>query len=190
MKENDTHMNHLHPYSIAKTLGHNVVKMYRESGQNVSNAVIFTTESKNKGNQFLLNKVAEHAAKWKGSKEPIRLGNLDSSRDILHVSDVANALVHIIKADVSDDYLVCSNQNTGIEKLVNDVYSNFGIVLEKNENKYFEKETHSLVIETDPQLGCENVCHIGGANTKLLKLGWSQKVSVDQIVSEICESKK
>jgi GDPmannose 4,6-dehydratase len=188
VKENDTHMNHLHPYSIAKTLGHNVVKMYRESGQNVSNAVIFTTESKNKGNQFLLNKVAEHAAKWKGSKEPIRLGNLDSSRDILHVSDVANALVHIIKADVSDDYLVCSNHNTGIEKLVKDVYSNFGIMLEKNENKYFEKET--LVIETDPQLGCENVCHIGGANTKLLNLGWNQKVSVDQIVLEICESKK
>lgn len=190
VKENDTHMNHLHPYSIAKTLGHNVVKMYRESGQNVSNAVIFTTESKNKGNQFLLNKVAEHAAKWKGSKEPIRLGNLDSSRDILHVSDVANALVHIIKDDVSDDYLVCSNKNIGIEKLVNDVYGNFGIMLEKNENKYFEKETHDLVIETDPQLGCENVCHIGGANTKLLNLGWSQKVLVDQIVSEICESKK
>jgi GDPmannose 4,6-dehydratase len=190
VKENDTHMNHLHPYSIAKTLGHNVVKMYRESGQNVSNAVIFTTESKNKGNQFLLNKVAEHAAKWKGSKESIRLGNLDSSRDILHVSDVANALVHIIKADVSDDYLVCSNKNTGIENLVKDVYGNFGIMLEKNENKYFEKETHDLVIETDPQLGCENVCHIQGANTKLLNLGWSQKVSVDQIVSEICESKK
>ena len=190
VKENDTHMNHLHPYSIAKTLGHNVVKMYRESGQNVSNAVIFTTESKNKGNQFLLNKVAEHAAKWKCSKEPIRLGNLDSSRDILHVSDVANALVHIIKADVSDDYLVCSNKNTGIEKMVNDVYGNFGIMLEKNENKYFEKETHDLVIETDPQLGCENVCHIQGANTKLLNLGWSQKVSVDQIVLEICESKK
>ena len=74
--------------------------------------------------------------------------------------------------------------------MVNDVYGNFGIMLEKNENKYFEKETHDLVIETDPQLGCENVCHIQGANTKLLNLGWSQKVSVDQIVSEICESKK
>jgi GDP-mannose 4,6-dehydratase len=189
VKENDTHMNHLHPYSIAKTLGHNVVKMYRENGYNFSNAVIFTTESKDKSPQFLLNKVATHAARWEKNKETLYLGNLDSSRDILHVSDVANALVHMIKDTASDDYLVCSNVNTQIRTLVENVYNNFGIQFEKQENKYYEKNTGNLIIETDPNLGCENVCHISGECRKLIALGWSPKMNIDQIIYEICESK-
>jgi GDPmannose 4,6-dehydratase len=197
VKEGDTHMNHLHPYSIAKTLAHNLVKMYREKGYHFSNAVFFTTESKDKGNQFLLNKVAEHAKKWNDQKwndqkwndcQPIQLGNLDSSRDILHVSDVANALVHIMKADLANDYLVCRNENVNIVDLVENVYRKFGIHLEKRGNQFFAGD--QLVIETNPQLGCETVSHIHGLGVNLRSLGWSPKISVDQIVQEICESKK
>ena len=188
--ENDTHMNHLHPYSIAKTLAHNVVKMYRQNGFDFMNAVIFTTEGKGKGTQFLLNKVAEHAAKygtkWNGT-EPIQLGSLDSSRDILHVSDVANALVHIMKEGAANDYLVCRNENVGIQDLVEKVYANFGIHLEKRGTQFFDRETNALVIETNPQLG---YCHIQGQGDSLRSLGWLPKISVDQIVQEICESKK
>jgi GDPmannose 4,6-dehydratase len=197
VKEGDTHMNHLHPYSIAKTLAHNLVKMYREKGYHFSNAVIFTTESKDKGNQFLLNKVAEHANKWNDQKcndqnfsdcEPIHLGNLDSSRDILHVSDVANAVVHIMKAELANDYLVCRNENVNIQDLVKTVYREFGIHLEKRGNQFFNGD--QLVIETDPLLGCETVSHIRGLGVNLRSLGWSPKISVDQIIEEICDSKK
>lgn len=188
ISEGDTHMNHPHPYSIAKTLAHNVVKMYRQNGFQFSNAVIFTTEGKDKGAKFLLNKVAEHASN--GSTPPIQLGNLDSSRDILHVSDVANALVHIMKQGHADDYLVCRNENVGIQDLVEKVYKNFGIHLEKRGTQFFDRETNELVIETNPQLGCENVCHIQGQGVHLRSLGWSPKISVDQIIQEICESKK
>jgi GDP-D-mannose dehydratase len=187
ISEGDTHMNHLHPYSIAKTLAHNVVKMYRQNGFQFSNAVIFTTESKDKGAKFLLNKVAEHAS---NGSNPIQLGNLDSSRDILHVSDVANALVHIMKQGHADDYLVCRNENVGIQDLVEKVYKNFGIHLEKRGTQFFDKSSNELVIETISQLGCENVCHIQGQGVHLRSLGWSPKISVDQIVQEICESKK
>ena len=201
VNEDDTHMNHLHPYSIAKTLAHNVVKMYRQNGFNFSNAVIFTTEGKDKGAKFLLNKVAEHASKWNDDKwnddkwnddarkKPIQLGNLDSSRDILHVGDVANALVHIMKQGEAGDYLVCRNENVGIQDLVEKVYASFGIHLEKRGTQFFDKSTNELVIETNPQLGCEDVCHIQGEGVKLRSLGWSPTISVDQIVREICESK-
>lgn len=187
VSEGDTHTNHLHPYSIAKTLAHNVVKMYRQNGFQFSNAVIFTTEGKDKGANFLLNKVAEHAAKWNDGKTPIQLGNLDSSRDILHVTDVAKALVHMLKQG-ADDYLICRNENVGIQDLVQKVYANFGIHLEKRGIQFFHGD--HLVIETNPQLGCENVCHIQGKGDRLRSLGWSPKISVEQIIQEICESKK
>jgi GDP-D-mannose dehydratase len=174
--------------------------MYRQNGFNFSNAVIFTTEGKDKGAKFLMNKVAEHASKWNDAKwndakwndtkkKPIQLGNLDSSRDILHVSDVANALVHILKQDSADDYLVCRNENVGIRNLVEKVYKKFGIHLEKRGTQFFDRGTNELVIETNPQLGCEDICHIQGEGVKLRSLGWSPTISVDQIVHEICESK-
>lgn len=184
--EDDTHMNHLHPYSIAKILAHNTVKMYRERGFDFINAVIFTTESKNKAGDFLLNKVANHARS--GATEPIKLGSLSSSRDILHVSDVASALIHIMDHDESRDYLVCRNENIEIETLVKSVYKYFNIFLEKRENNYYDSNGR-LIIETDVQNGNEISCHIQGEGTRLRDLGWSPKMTITQIVEEICENK-
>ena len=186
VREDDANMYHLHPYSIAKTMAHNLVKMYRrQNGQDFSNAVIFTTESKNKGKQFLLNKVAEHAAKWDGT--PIHLGNLDSTRDILHVSDVANALVHIIRDTNANDYLVCRNESVKIQDLVEMVYRNFGIHLEKRGNQFFSED--KLVINISPELGCESISNIQGEGERLRSLGWSPKISVEDIVREISRGK-
>jgi GDP-D-mannose dehydratase len=186
VREDDANMYHLHPYSIAKTMAHNLVKMYRQqNGQDFSNAVIFTTESKNKGKQFLLNKVAEHAAKWDGT--PIHLGNLDSMRDILHVSDVANALVHIIRDPNANDYLVCRNESVKIQDLVEMVYRNFGIHLEKRGNQFFSED--KLVINISPDLGCESISNIKGVGQRLRSLGWSPKISVEDIVREISRGK-
>ncbi len=61
VKEDDRNMFHLHPYSIAKTMGHSMVEFYRNTyGLPFSNGVIFTTESPLKASTFLLNKVARH----------------------------------------------------------------------------------------------------------------------------------
>ena len=93
-----------------------------------------------------------------------------------------------MKAELANDYLVCRNENVQIQDLVKTVYREFGIHLEKRGNQFFNED--QLVIETNPQLGCETVSHIQGAGVNLRSLGWSPKISVDQIVQEICESKK
>ena len=46
VQEDDRNMFHLHPYSIAKAMGHSMVEFYRTTyGLPFSNGVIFTTES-------------------------------------------------------------------------------------------------------------------------------------------------
>jgi GDPmannose 4,6-dehydratase len=46
VSENDTYMRHLHPYSIAKIMGHTMVEFYRNTyGLPFSNGIIFTTKA-------------------------------------------------------------------------------------------------------------------------------------------------
>lgn len=174
VNDDDTHMHHSHPYSIAKTLGHNVVKYYRENGYHFCNAIIFTTESKDKGTHFLLNKVAEHVAN--NGLEPLKLGTLMSSRDVLHVSDVAQALHFIMRANEPNDYIVSRGANILISDLVEMIYNNFGY-------KYSSK-----LIETGQAL--EEECHIQGRGTRLAALGWAPTVSIKEIIREICDDKR
>ncbi len=174
VNDDDTHMFNSHPYAIAKTLGHNVVKYYRENGYHFCNAILFTAESKDKGTNFLLNKVAEHVAN--NGLEPLRLGTLMSSRDVLHVSDVAQALHFIMRANEPNDYIVSRGANILISDLVEMIYTHFGY-------KYSSK-----LIETSHAL--EEECHIQGRGTRLASLGWAPTVSIKEIIREICEDKK
>ena len=83
--EDDNNMYHSHPYSIAKTMGHNMVKFYRETyNLPFFNGVIFTTESPLKKPHFLLNKVAKHIADCKANDiiTPLIVGDLRSYRNI------------------------------------------------------------------------------------------------------------
>ena len=85
VEENDHNMFHIHPYSIAKTMGQNMVEFYRKThNMNFSNGVIFTTESPLKKQLFLLNKIANHIKAFKTGDmvTPLVLGNLDSYRNI------------------------------------------------------------------------------------------------------------
>ena len=66
VEEDDDNMYHLHPYSIAKIMGHSIVDFYRvKYGLPFSNGILFTTESPRKSLNFLLNKVANHIKSWK-----------------------------------------------------------------------------------------------------------------------------
>ena len=189
VKENDHNMFHLHPYSIAKTMGHSMVEFYR----NVyclpfSNGIIFTTESPLKKPLFLLNKVTNHIKEWKnGNNTVLQVGNLDSYRNILHASDVANAIHIIVSQKNGDSYLICNSESHKIYDLVIKLYSNNGIELEKKDNILCERTTGlDVVIIKDIQLGFDSIpTNIRGEATKLMELGWKPLVDIENILDEL-----
>jgi GDP-mannose 4,6-dehydratase len=189
VKEDDHNMFHLHPYSIAKTMGHNIVEFYRKTYcLPFSNGVIFTTESPLKTPQFLLNKVANHIREWKdGNKTILQVGNLDSYRNILHASDAANAIHIIISQEKGDTYLICDDKNHKVYDLVLKLYYLSGIELEKNGNSLFDKISGlEVVIITDSQIASDSTpTNIRGEPIKLRNLGWKNTLSVDNILREM-----
>lgn len=189
VQEDDPNRFHIHPYSIAKTLGHSVVDFYRKQyGLPFSNGVIFTTESRLKRGEFLLNKVARHIREWIANPgTPLILGNLDSYRSILHASDVAKAIQIIVSQESGGSYLICHPESHQVKDLVIHMYSLFNIHLEKRDNIYVDKDSNMPVfIVKDSYTGWDSVVtNIRGNGQKLRELGWSPQVSIKDILNEI-----
>jgi len=184
--EDDADMRHLHPYSIAKTMGHNILEFYRKTYKlPFSNGVIFTTESNRKKPVFLLNKVAQHIRNWKsGDKTPMQVGNLDSYRNILHASDVARAIKTIVSVDGGDSYLICNDVSHKVFDLVDMLYDRGGIKLKLLGNVLYEGDV-PVVIISNGSLNCENSpTNIRGECVKLKGLGWRPLISIGHILDD------
>ena len=192
VEEGDTHMFHLHPYSIGKIMGHSMVDFYRTTyGLPFSNGIIFTTESPLKRPEFLLNKIASHARNWAIYKKPLIVGNLDSFRNILHASDVANAIKTIVSQENGDTYIICSEDSDKILDLVVKLYSISNVHLEKKDNILLEKGSYLPVVVIDkPPLGVDIVpTNIRSDPKKLKQLGWNPLISMDNILNEMINNK-
>ena len=189
VQEDDRNMFHLHPYSIAKTMGHSMIEFYRNTyNLPFSNGTIFTTESRLKRPEFLLNKVARHIKQWKrGIKIQLSVGSLDSYRSILHASDVANAIYTIVAQEKGESYLICSDESYKVYDLVHKLYSIAGIALEQKETGLYEKDSGLpvLVIE-DKKIGFDSTpTNIRGKSKKLKELGWNPLINIEHILEEL-----
>ena len=185
VSENDTHMRHLHPYSIAKIMGHTMVEFYRDTfGLPFSNGIIFTTESERKRPEFLLNKVKGHAKIWKETKMSLTVGSLESYRNILHGTDVASAIKLIIEQPQGDNYLICNNSSVKVYDLVIQVYLKQGIQLKLHDNILYDIDSGmKVVVIEDMKIGFDTVpTNIRGECTKLKKLGWNANVIIHDIL--------
>jgi len=189
VQEDDHNMFHLHPYSIAKTMGHNIVEFYRKTYDlPFSNGVLFTTESPLKRTEFLLNKVAAHIKLWKdGNKTALQVGNLDSFRNILHAADVANAIHTIISQEKGDSYLICNDESHKVYDLVMQLYLNAGIEFDRKENVLYEKSSGLQIMTIEEkQLGFDSTpTNIRGEAIKLRELGWLPSKPIKSILEEL-----
>jgi GDP-mannose 4,6-dehydratase len=185
--DEDKNMYHSHPYSIAKIMGHSIVEFYRNTyNLPFSNGILFTVESKFKNENFLLKKIANHAKNWKDTFEPIKLGSLDSYRTILHASDVAKAIKLILEQNSGDTYVICGNKNTKIIDIVLKMYELNDIVIKGIINNTLYCHGKIVAIIENNNIGIDTVpVNITGTASKLHKLGWSAKYSIDDILNEL-----
>lgn len=176
----------LHPYSIAKIMGHSFVDFYRQKHDcPFYNGIIFTTESCRKSKEFLLNKLASHSHQWLKNKMPIQIGSLSSMRNIIHGSDVACA-IHSILMHGEGNYVICHDQSYSMEDLVKNLYKQVGIILKKKQNHYVHEGTDKIVLIVDEKnKRNEQTNNIQGDNTSLKDLGWHPQMSVENILQEI-----
>jgi len=181
--DNDTNFKPNTIYGISKTFGHNIINYYRNKYNiHASNGIIFTTESPFRSNLFLLKKIKEHAKYWSTTNEILHIGGLDSFRNIIHASDVANAIKYIMIQTNGDSYVICNNNMVKIEDVVIKIYKMYNIELEKIDNVYIDKISGKNVLVSSP---FRDITKINGNPTKLLDLGWKSEYSINDIINEL-----
>jgi GDP-D-mannose dehydratase len=175
IQEDDHDMYPVSAYAIAKAFSHNIVDYYRKKyNLPFSNGVVFTTESRYRKPHFLLRKVADHAKQWRTSHSVLQLGSLDSYRNIVHASDVADAIVLILAQPTGANYNICGDESVKVEYLVKTIYALHGIELVQTGACYVDSASGLPVIHTGNHFRAE-VSNITGVNTYLRALGWSPR---------------
>lgn len=189
IEEDDINYRPVTMYGLCKTAAHSIVDSYRiRHGLPFSNGILFTTESKQRKPTFLLKKVALHAkAVQEGSSEPLVLGSLTSYRTITHAADVATAIQLLLAQPQGDNYLICTPNSQTTEELVLAIYKHHGILLEKRDSDFYNRETGILVVKTDRarHSRTEDCVNITGCCKKLIALGWKPSYDVAGILADM-----
>ncbi len=117
------------PYGVAKAYGHQITINYRESyGMHATSGILFNHGSPRRGTEFVERKISLGAARIKqGQIKELRMGNLDSQRDLGFAGDYVRAMWMMLQQDQPDDYVIATGETHTIRSMVEAAFSHVGL---------------------------------------------------------------
>ena len=186
------------PYGVAKLYGFWIIKNYREAYNIFAcNGILFNHTSPRRGENFVEKKIVDALVEiYKGRKEPLTLGNLNSKRDIGHAKEYVEGMWRMLQQETPDDFVLATGKTYSIREIVvmsarhlemtiewqGEGVNEIGIWKEKNlqiigiDEKYFRPSEVDLLI--------------GDATKAKNILGWQTNLDLDQILKEMVNTKK
>ena len=159
-------------------IGSNLVKNYREAYKlHASNGILFNHESPRRGFEFVTRKISYAAAKIKkGSKEKLKLGNINAKRDWGHAKDYVEAMWLMFQKDYPEDYVIGTGKEHSVEDFAKKAFAHVG--LNYKDHVVIDKKLIRPA-EIDTLLAdCTKA-------KKILK--WKPKISFDDLVIDMVE---
>ncbi len=201
----ETPFNPRSPYAIAKLYAFWITKNYREAyGIFACNGILFNHESPVRGETFVTRKITMGVSKIAyGIDKTIFLGNLNSERDWGHARDYVEMMWMILQSDHPEDWVIATGKTTSIREFVKLAFSYVGVELEFKgsgvsekgfvksfSNSQFNFQIGQEVVAVDSRYfrPTEVDLLIGDATKAKNKLGWSPKITLEELVDEMMES--
>jgi len=167
------------PYGVAKVYGHWITINYRESyGLHATSGILFNHTSPRRGLEFVLRKITHGVARIKlGLSNELRLGNLDSCRDIGFAGDYVQVMWMMLQQSVPDDYVVATGETHSIREMCEEAFG------------HVDLDWQQYVVQ-DPRFmrPAEVDLLVGDASKALQKLGWQPQVPFPQLVRMMVDS--
>lgn len=180
IQNEDTPFHPRSPYGVSKVYAYWMTVNFRESyGIFACNGVLFNHESPIRGIQFVTRKITDGVARIKlGLAKELRLGNLDSKRDWGFAGDYVQAMYLMLQKEKPDDYVIGTGENHSVREFVEKAFKHAGIT---NWEKYVVIDPRNKRPAEVPNLK---------ADPKKAKevLGWSPKVSFDELVKKMVDA--
>ena len=194
------------PYGVAKVYSYWIVKNYREAyGIFASNGILFNHESPLRGENFVTRKITRGLAQIAvGTRSVLMLGNLEARRDWGHAKDYVYAMWKMMQHDQPDDFVVATNEHHSIREFIEMAATKTGLGIEWSGTGFDEKATVTEVRSPDltpavkPGMDIIKVhpdyfrptevdTLLGDASKAKKILGWTPKISFDELVQEMIE---
>ncbi|MCI5045481.1 MAG: GDP-mannose 4,6-dehydratase [Aquisalinus sp.] len=184
------------PYAAAKLYSYWITVNYREAyNMHASNGILFNHESPLRGETFVTRKITRAVAAIElGFQDKIYLGNLDAQRDWGHAKDYVEGMWLMMQQDQPDDYVLATGEMHSVRKFVELAFAKVDKKIDWQGNgvneKGFDAATGKELIVIDPRYfrPAEVEQLLGNPAKAKEKLGWTHKVSFEQLVHEMVES--
>jgi GDPmannose 4,6-dehydratase len=180
------------PYAVAKLYAYWITVNYREAyGMYACNGILFNHESPLRGETFVTRKITRAMARIKlGLQKRIFLGNLDAKRDWGHARDYVEMQWLMLQQDQPDDFVIATGQQFSVRQFVEYAAKELGMTIEWRGTGIDEKgydASGNCIVAVDPRYfrPTEVETLLGDPGKAREKLGWSPRVSFEELVAEM-----
>tara|TARA_B100001248_G_scaffold226284_1_gene184204 strand:- start:2810 stop:3832 length:1023 start_codon:yes stop_codon:yes gene_type:complete len=178
------------PYGVSKLFSHWITINYRESyGIHASSGILFNHESPLRGHEFVTKKITSTLAKIKmGSKETLKVGNINAKRDWGYAGDYVYAMWLMLQQKVPDDYVIATGKTYKvrdfIELTLQYLEFNYKWMGKGMNERVINKDTGKTIIKIDKEFfrPAEVDLLIGKPNKAKRKLNWKPKTKIKDLV--------
>lgn len=173
IQSESTIRNPIYPYGLSKNFIDGIIKEYREEkGFNFCSAILYNHDSPHRGEKFFIKKIISFAKQINKNTKKINFYNLNVKKDLGYAGDYMEALFLMSQEKKVDDYIISSGKLTNLMDIVRQVSFLSG---------------HNLLdyIEINSDVKHSSVCLFGDNSKIQKKLGWSPKVSYENVVEKI-----
>jgi GDPmannose 4,6-dehydratase len=184
------------PYAVAKLYAYWITINYREAyGIYACNGILFNHESPIRGETFVTRKITRALARIKlGLQEELFLGNMDAKRDWGHAKDYVEMQWLMLQQDKPEDFTISSGVQYSVRDFVNMAAKELGVELKWDGSGVDETGTDiatgKIIIRVDPRYfrPTEVETLLGDSTKAREKLGWTPKISFEELVKEMVTS--
>jgi GDPmannose 4,6-dehydratase len=180
------------PYAVAKLYAYWITVNYREAyGLYACNGILFNHESPRRGETFVTRKITRALARIKlGLQDTLYLGNLDASRDWGHAKDYVEMQWLMLQQQKPEDFVIATGVQYSVRQFVEVAARMLDIAITWKGKGIDEKgydENGKMIVAVDPRYfrPAEVESLLGDATKAREKLGWTPKITFEELVSEM-----
>ena len=192
------------PYAIAKMYAYWITVNYREAyGIYACNGILFNHESPLRGETFVTRKITRAIARIKlGLQQCLYLGNLDALRDWGHAKDYVEMQWLMLQQEQAEDFVIATGKQYSVRDFVNAAAKQLDMQIRwegagANEKGYLinpssrkngaDSAKQQPIVQVDEKYfrPTEVETLLGDPSKAKQKLGWTPKITFDELVSEM-----
>jgi GDPmannose 4,6-dehydratase len=179
------------PYAVAKLYAHWITVNYREAyGIYACSGILFNHESPVRGETFVTRKITRALPRIKlGLQDCLYLGNLDAKRDWGHARDYIEMQWLMLQQDAPEDFVIATGVQYSVRDFVNAAGKELGMDI-----RWQGSGVDEIGLLDDKPIVRVDPCYfrptevetlLGDATKAREKLGWTPKISFEELVAEM-----